>query len=73
MCPAKDYLISSHIVDYVYDLGPLSDPEIRSSVIVRRVVHTYFHFTLQADGKVFGVCAQVYIVFTTFLPAHYSR
>ena len=44
----------SHIADNVYDLCPLSDPDVNLSVLVCDVQHTSFHFGL--CGRKFAVC-----------------
>ena len=52
----------SEIVDYIYDLYPVSDPVVGPSVIVCDVEHTCFHFGMCGHKCVlylFGECPVV--------------
>ena len=44
----------SHIADYIYDFCPIPDPDVGTSVLVRDVEQTSFHFGL--CGHMFVLC-----------------
>ena len=51
-CPGPFHF--SHSVDYIYEVCPLSDPDVGPSIFVCDVEHTSFHFGL--CGRKFVLC-----------------
>ena len=55
-CPGPFHF--SHSVDYIYEFGPLPNPDVGPSIFVCDVEHTSFHFGLCGRKFVRKTCSE---------------